>query len=208
MRNRVLTSITLAALGLCPMVAASQAASPETATKVAIVNMQQAIGDCAEGKKAFDDLQAKYRPTQEAINKLQQEVSALQDQIQRQMTTLSADEQTRLSRELQQKQTDLKRKTEDAQTDFQNDRQDTVRRIGTKMLQVIGQYAKQHGYDLVLDSSSGIYYAADGLDITGEVIKQYDSQYPVQAASAAKPAASSEAKKTARKSATPSPANH
>lgn len=197
MRKRVLSTITLAALGLCPLAAAGQASPQAPASKVAIVNMQTAISECAEGKKALEDLQTKYNPTQEAINKLQQEVSALQDQIQRQMTTLSADEQTRLSRELQQKQTELKRKTEDAQTDFTDDRQDVVRRIGTKMLQVIGDYAKQHGFDVVLDASSGIYYAANGLDITEDVIKDYDTKYPVKAASTAAPAAG--AKKPAAK---------
>jgi outer membrane protein len=196
MRNRVLTITMLAVAGLCPLLAAGQAAP---AGKVAIINMQRAIVDCAEGKKAIADLQAKYQPAQEAINKLTQEVNALQDQIQRQATTLSQDEQERLSRKLQQKQTDLKRKTEDAQTDFTDDRQDIVRRIGNKMVQVIDQYAKQHGLDLVLESSGGVYYAGDGADITDAVIKEYDTQFPAQAASSAAPAA----KKPAGKSATP-----
>ncbi len=199
MRTRFLAITTLAAFCLCPLIAAAQTDPPAAQGQVAIINMQRAISQCAEGKKALEDLQTKYRPEQEAITKLNQEVSALQDTLQRQMTTLSEDEQTRMSRQLQQKQTDLKRKEEDAQTDFNDDRQDVVTRIGKKMVQVIDQYAKQHGLALVIDSSSGIYYAADGVDITDAVIKQYDTQYPAQAAApATKPAAKPPAKPPAK----------
>lgn len=187
MRNRALIIAAIAATALCPLGAFAQAAPAGAAGKVGIINIQEAIVNCAEGKKALTDLQAKYKPVQNQINQLQQEVSALQDQIQRQSATLSTDEQLRLSRQLSEKQTSLQRKEEDAQNDFKYDREDLVNRIGQKMVGVIDQYAKGHGYSLVFDVSSGpqVYYAADGTNITGEIVKAYDAKYPAESASAA-----------------------
>jgi len=67
------------------------------------------------------------------------------------------------------------------------------------MVKVINQYASTHGYALVIDGSQvPVYYAAKGVDITPDIVKLYNTTYPVQAAStdsgagpaaAAKPAA-------------------
>ncbi len=199
MRNRILTLTMLAGLLVGGMAGAAQATPPATSGgKVGIIDIQTAILDCAAGKKAFTDLQAKYRPRQEQIRKDQQAVQNLQNQLQTQAATLSTSEGRRLTRELQEKETLLKREEDDAQTDFTYDRQDIVRRIGRKMVQVIDQYAQQHGYSLVIDGSTvPVYYAAKGLNITGAIVAAYDSQYPVQASNTAAPATPAAASKSA-----------
>ncbi len=200
MKNQILTLTTLALLLAGPMSLPGWAAStqPASSGKVGIIDIQTAILDCAEGKKAFADLQAKFKPRQEQIQKDQQAVQNLQNQLETQATTLSGSEERRLTRELQEKETMLKREEDDAQTDFTYDRQDIVRRIGRKMVQVIDQYAQQHGFSLVMDASTvPVYYAAKGLNITGAIVAAYDAKYPVQTANATPPAAPAAASKSA-----------
>jgi len=154
--------------------------------KIAIVNIQEAIGGTAEGKKAFSDLQRKYQPRQQELQRQQQEIQALQDQLQKQAATLSEDEQRRLTRELEEKQKLFKRATEDANSDYQNENQDAFRRLVQKMLRIINDYAQQNGYVLVLDSAqTPIYYADRQIDITEEMVKRYDAVNPVADAAAA-----------------------
>ncbi|HUZ48025.1 MAG TPA: OmpH family outer membrane protein [Terriglobia bacterium] len=186
MRNRVFAVFTFFALIACPALFAAQSSGATSAgAKVGVINIQDAILSTADGKKAMQDLQNKYTPRQEEIQRRQQEVQQLEAQMQKQMTTLSEDEQRRMSRELQEKQKILRRMTQDAQSDFQNDREDVMRTIGQKMVKVIGQYASHHGFALVIDSGQvPIYYAAQGVNITPEIIKLYDSTYPAQASSA------------------------
>jgi outer membrane protein len=192
MKNRLTVLTTLLALLAVPLF--SRAQSPAAAQgKIGVINIQRAIGDTAEGKKAFADLSKKYQPRQQELQRLQQEIQAINDQLSKQAATLSDDEQRRLSRDLEDKQKLLKRSTEDAQSDFATDRDEAIRRIGQKMVQIISEYAQQNGYSLVVDDAQiPVYYASKDLDLTEEIVKRYDAANPVAdagapAASAARP---------------------
>ncbi|MCL5670223.1 MAG: OmpH family outer membrane protein [Acidobacteria bacterium] len=201
MRNRVWVGVILAGLMVCPAFVAAQSAPATSGGKVAVIDIQQAILETAQGKQAMQDLQKKYQPRETEIQQRQEDVQQLQQQLQKQMTTLSADEQRQMSHELQEKQTILRRLEQDAQSSFQYDRDTLMRQLGQKMVQVINQYASTHGYALVIDGSQvPVYYAAKGVDITPEIVKMYNSSHPVQTASASTDStATASAKKTAGK---------
>jgi outer membrane protein len=148
--------------------------------KIGLIGINAAIGSTQEGKKAIGDLQKKYQPRQQELERLQQEIQSIQDQLGKQSATLSDDEQRRLSRDLEDKQKLLKRSTDDAQTDFAADRDEVIRRIGQKMVNVIHDYAQQNGLTLVIDGAQvPVYYAAKDVDITAEIVKRYDAANPV-----------------------------
>lgn len=198
MRNRVFAIVVSLGLMACPLLAAAQTSTTSApGEKIAVINMQDAIIQTAEGKKAMQDLQNKYRPRQQEAQKQQQEIQQLEDQLQKQMTTLSEEEQRSMSREIQEKRKILRRLSEDAQSDFQYDRDNMMRKIGQKMINVIDQYASKAGYTLVIDGGQvPVYYAAKGVDITPEIVKAFNAAYPVQQASSSTSGASS---KTAAK---------
>ncbi len=186
MKNRVCQLGLVACLMTPPALMWGQ--SPGTG-KVGVINIQEAIASTSEGKKAFSDLQKKFQPRQQELQRLQQDIQAIQDQLQKQAATLSEEEQRRLSRELDDKQKVLKRSTEDANADFGSDRDEAIRRIGQKMVRIIGDYAQQNGYSLVVDDAQiPVYFAAKEIDITEEVVKRYDAANPLEAP--ATPAAS------------------
>jgi len=195
MKNRFLTVFTL--LGLVGGAICLRAQSPASVAggKVAVINMQAAIANTAEGKKALGDLQKKFAPRRADLEKQQQEISTLQDQLQRQATTLSDEEQRRLSRELDDKQRIFKRAQEDFQADGQQEQQDIGQRIGQKMVKLLDDYAQKNGFELVVDATPQtlpIYYIAPQLDLTETMIKLYDAANPVAAEAtppATKPAA-------------------
>jgi outer membrane protein len=185
MRNRVINIAGVLGLMLVPALAWAQAPAA-TPGKVGVVSLQEAIGSTAEGKKAFEDLQKKYEPRRQDLQRQQQEIAALQDQLQRGAVTLSDEERVRLNRELEDKQKIFKRATEDANADFQADNQDTYRRLANKMVAIIRQYAQQNGYALITDQAQiPVYYVADNIDLTDEMVKRYDAANPVPAAAAA-----------------------
>src|SRR6476660_8651879 len=66
---------------LCAVAFSSAAAFGQL--KVAIVNTQKAILDTADIKKAQDAMEAKFKPRQDEINKLQRELQDIQDQLQK-----------------------------------------------------------------------------------------------------------------------------
>ncbi len=160
--------------------------------KVGIINMNAAIGSTAEGKKAIADLQKKFAPRKQELEQMQKEIQSIQDQLNKQTPPLSDDDQRRLSRDLEEKQKILKRSADDAQSDYNADTQETVNRIGKKMVRIIGDYALQNGFVLVIDSAQvPIYYAAKDVDIQAEIVKRYDAANPLttDAGATPKPAA-------------------
>ncbi len=199
-------------VALSPVLARGQSSAPVTVQgKIGVINIQAAIANTAEGKKAFGELDKKYAPRRQDLQAQQQAINNLQDQLQKQGTTLSDDEQRRLTRELQEKQTRFKRAQDDAQSDFSADSGDVISRIGGKLVKLVDDYARENGYALVIEGNPQqlpIYYVAPQVDLTEEMIKRYDAGNPVAAdansGSAAKPTAS---RPPAPKAPTPKPAD-
>ncbi len=189
MKNRLTAFVMFLALCGFPLPGRAQG-------KIGVINMNLAIGSTAEGKKAIEDLKAKYAPKQQELERLQSEIQSIQDQLNK--GTLSDDSQRTMSRELEEKQKNFKRWSDDAQSDFGADRDDAVRRLGQKMVALIADYAQKNGFSLVIDEVQvPIYFAAKQIDITADMIKLYDQANPVVAAAVTtKPASSAPAAAT------------
>src|SRR5689334_14729814 len=161
-------------------------------TKIGVVNIQQAIGECAEGKKEIDALQQKFNPKQAELKNMSDEVESLKKQYQAQADKLSDDEKSSRAKAIDTKQKSLQRNYEDAQAEFQQSEQEVINRIGAKMLAVLEKYANANGYAVVLDVSnpqtSPVLWATQGTVITKELVDAYDAANPAGAAPAAKPA--------------------
>ncbi|MHB8655482.1 MAG: OmpH/Skp family outer membrane protein [Terriglobia bacterium] len=199
MRNRVSTVFVLFLFFACP--ALSQAQTAPSPGKIGILNIQAAILNTAEGKKALADLDKKYQPRRADLQSKQQEITALEDQLQRQQSAASDSAQLQLTRQLDEKKKIFTRAQEDAQSDFNADRADMIGRISQKMGQLVQQFAEQNGYSLILDSvapvysTSGqigdaqlpVYYAAKETDITEEIVRRYDAANPVTASNTTAP---------------------
>jgi outer membrane protein len=180
MKNRLTWVAALVAIVVGAATLHAQTAAPAKAEKIGVINMQAAIANTAEGKKVIADLQRKYAPRQAELQDLQREIQAIQDQLSKQQATLSEDEQARLSRQAEEKQTQLKRSAEDAQNDFNLDRDESINRIGQKMVRVISDFASKNGFSLVLDDAQiPVYYAAKDIELTAEIVKRYDAANPV-----------------------------
>src|SRR5579862_772061 len=184
MKTRLTNYLLFLAMMAAPMAAQAQ-------VKIGVINLNSAIGSTAEGKKAIADLTKKFAPRKQELDRLQQEIQAIQDQLSKQSATLSDDEQRRLSRDLEEKQRTLKRSADDAQSDYNADTEEAVGRIGKKMVGVIGDYAQKNGFVLIIDDSQiPIYYAAKEIQIAPDIVKLYDAANPLpDAAATPKPAA-------------------
>ncbi len=150
-------------------------AAQAQALKIAIVNAQKAVADTQEIKKAQADLATKYRPRQQDIEKLQNDLQQIQSQLQ--APNVAPDRQSQLNAEGQQKQRQLQRLSEDLQGDFNQDRQAVLSRAGQRMQEVIRRLSEQKGLDVVVDVSNTLYFKP-ALEITGEATTAYDKAYP------------------------------
>ncbi|HUA86365.1 MAG TPA: OmpH family outer membrane protein [Bryobacteraceae bacterium] len=148
-------------------------------TKVGVVNFQKAIMDTAEIKKATLDLQNKYKPRQDALEKAQRELADIQTQLQSSQGRLSAAGAADLQEQGQRKQREAERLQQDLQDDVTRDRNDILTRTGQRMTEIVKKIAEEKGLDLVVDTQN-TYFFKPALDITAEATANYDKAYPLK----------------------------
>ena len=146
-------------------------------TKVGIMHIQNAIISTKDGQKAATELQAKVGLKRTELEKRQNALAQLQDQLRKGSGTMSDEARQKLMREIDQTNTAIKRQTEDVQAEVDRDQNKIMQQVGQRMMALIDKYAKDNGYSLILDVSSAqtpVLYAANSIDITQDIIGLYD----------------------------------
>ena len=153
--------------------------------KVAIINIQKALSDTAELKKAQEEMNKSLLPRQQQAEKLNQDLNKISQQLQGD-SNLTPQAQFDLQAEGKRKQTDLTRLNEDLQNDAQNMRQSILTKAGDRMQAVVKKLAEEKGLDLVVDAQLALYFKP-AMDLTAEATAAYDKTYPVTASAPAAP---------------------
>jgi outer membrane protein len=185
-------------LGMAAMVHA------QAPSKVAIIHVQNAILQTKDGQKAATELQSRFKPKKDALDKKQADLAALQDQLRKGSATMSEEVKAKLMRDIDANNKSLQRDTEDAQADLDQEQGKIMQELGGKVMAVLEKFATANGYAVVLDVSNPqtpVLWAASAIDITGDIVKLYDQANPgaggtpAAAAPAARPAAPAPAPK-------------
>jgi outer membrane protein len=145
--------------------------------KVAVVNVQKTMLDSDELKKVSADVEAKYKPKQDELLRLQNELQSIQQQLQSNKLTPQA--QQDLTLQGQRKQRDAQRLSDDLQQEFDRDRQDILGKAAAKMTEVVKKVAEEKGFDMVIDVSQALYFKPT-MDISADVLAAYNKAYPVK----------------------------
>jgi len=146
-------------------------------TKIGIINAQKALLDTEEIKKAQKELEAKYKPRQDQMAKLDKELQEIQTQLQ--SGRLNQVGEQELNSQGQRKQRELQRLQQDLQEDVDRERNDVLQRAGTRMQEIVKKVAEEKGLDMVLDSASTHYFKA-AFDITNDAVAAYNKAYPLK----------------------------
>jgi outer membrane protein len=163
-------------------------ASADAPSKVGVINVQVAITSTAEGKQASLELQSQFAPRQTELENLRKQIEDIQTRLRNGASTLSDDEKARLGREGDALTRTFQRKQQDLQDDGNEAQRDVVDRIGRKMLDVVDKYSRENGFAVIIDTSAQntpVVYAANQVDITQDIVRLYDTAYPVKTSGAA-----------------------
>ncbi len=191
-------------LALVALALAAPSAPAQTPTKVGIINVQGAILATKDGEKARDAIRARFEPRAKDMESRMAEVNRLRDQFNKGANTMSADAREKLSREIDDKQKKYQWDSEDMQNELQQEEQKLVNEIGQRMISVIDEFAKANTFAVVFDVSgqqSPVLWAANGIDVTTQIVELYDKKFGVGGGTAATPAAPAPA--AAKPAATP-----
>ena len=183
MKKAVFAALALGAITLVP--------AQTTPTKVGIINIQQAIVATKDGQKAAGELQARFEPRSKDLEGKQGSIAALQQELAKGSNTMAEAKKTQITRDIDQKTKELNRAREDAQAEFEQEQNKLLNDLGGKLMVVIDKYARDNSYALILDVSSPqtpVLFAANGVEITKEIVELYDKNAPSALPPAPKPA--------------------
>ncbi len=179
---------------------ATPSPAPSGVTKVGTINIQDAIFGSNEGQRDMQTLQKKYEPKQTELKGQNDELESLKKQLDTQGSKLNEDAAANLRKQIESKQKLFDRSVQDAQEEIGNQQQEIASRILQKMAPLVVKYSQENGFTLIVDTSKPwpqspvLWWNADAVDITKNVVEAYNVQSGVAAPApsapgAAKPAA-------------------
>ncbi|GAB7022500.1 OmpH/Skp family outer membrane protein [Salidesulfovibrio brasiliensis] len=158
-------------------------AASAQAGKIAIVNSIQAVSESkagqsvgAEVNKKKSAYEAEVKAQQEKVNNLKKRLQQMGAQYQSGM--IKEDQLRKAQQEYASAGAQLNVLGEMSTMNFKKDVQKLQAPIKKLFLQVVNKYAKEQGFDVVIDVvRGGVAYADDSVNITDVVIKEMDKQW-------------------------------
>jgi outer membrane protein len=189
---RIATLVAVCLVSVATAWAQAPPAAGSAATgKVGVIDVRNAIVTTSEGKQAAAELQSRFAPRQNEIEGLNKSIADVRQQLEAGQGKINQEEQARLQREGELKARQLQRKQDEYQDEINSAQGEVFDRIGHKLVDVLDRYARENGYSVILDSSaqnSPILYRSTSVDVTQDIVRLYDSTYPMKGGSTASPA--------------------
>ena len=162
----------------------------QTPSKIGIIHMQEAILETKDGQKAKDQLQAKFAPRVQSLEKMQADLNTMADQLKKGEATMSPEAKAKLQNDATNLNKRFQREQEDFQAEEQQEENRVVQDLGQKMYDVIIKYATQNQLAMVIDVTNPqgpVLWADQAINIKDAIVKLYDQAHPVAGAPAAAP---------------------
>lgn len=140
------------------------------AQDLAHVNTQEILGEMPEVQQAQSKLETFSKQLDKQYQQLQSEYMGKLDKYQSEAQTMAESVRGMREEELAELQKRIQKFQQQAQTDVSKKRQQLLEPVLDKVEATIEKVAKQNGYKMVLDRSTGaVLYADESTDITGKV---------------------------------------
>lgn len=148
------------------------------ASKIGVVSFEKIVKESSAGKMMQKDLKAKLDELQAKLQAEEKRVKEMSAALEREALVLSAEKKLERQRELRDKADDLKKMNADYTQEMKILQNKRMNQIQKDIFDIANKLGKAKGYILIIEKKvAGVIYAADKVDITDEVIKEYNSIY-------------------------------
>jgi outer membrane protein len=149
----------------------------QTQGQVAVVDMERAVNESAQGKKAQIELRRKAERLESELKALTDEVQNLRKDLENAAMVLKPEAKLAKERDFERKARQLNDRTRDAQQEIQEARRDAFAPILRDMQKVIGEIGVKGGYAVILEARTALYHPKSA-DVTPQVIAAFDKLRP------------------------------
>ncbi|MBI2377598.1 MAG: OmpH family outer membrane protein [Deltaproteobacteria bacterium] len=180
-RTRPVLTLALALAAFAALSAAAPARSlakpAANESLIGYVNLQRAILEVEEGKRAKSALKETFEKKQKALQDRESELMRLKESIDRESVVKNDDDTKKRFAEFQGKLFELKQVFMKEQQELQEIEQKELAGITKKMREIIQQIGKDGAYTIILEvQDARLLYAQPHLDLTNEVIRKYNAK--------------------------------
>ncbi|MEQ1791771.1 MAG: OmpH family outer membrane protein [Nitrospiraceae bacterium] len=148
--------------------------------KVGLVDPARVLSETNAGKKAKDSLSAFSKNRQALIELEEKELRRMEEDFGRQASVLSATAKREREEQFRRRMAEYQQKAGDMNREVQEKQKDVLEGFREKVELVVGKVSKRLGLQVVMDKGKGgpTLYSDEGLDITGQVIDEFNRVYP------------------------------
>lgn len=148
--------------------------------KVGVINSQRLLNDTKAGKRAKESLTA-YSKNRQALMELEErELRRMEEDFVKQSSILSPAAKRDREEQFRRRMQEYQQKAAELNREVQEKQKDVLEGFRDKIETVVAKVAKRLGLQVVIDKSKGgpTVYHEEGLDISSEVIEEFNREYP------------------------------
>jgi outer membrane protein len=173
-------SRTILSCALVAVLATATAAVAEAqALKIGFVNFGRLLEESPQAKAAQAALEGEFLPRQRDVAAQRKALQEKVDKLQKEAAVMSEADRLRNEREVRDLELNVNRRFNELQEDLNLRRNEEVGRMQRALLQEVQAYARANGYQLVV--SDGVLFAAEGIDITPQLVTAIKAKAPAAA---------------------------
>lgn len=144
--------------------------SAQAELKAAFINSAEVLQKAPQAIKAIDEMKKEFQAREDALRKEAESIRKQEDNLRKDSAIMSAEQKKKLETEILEKKRKLNFDAQSLKEDVDLRRKQEIEKLRESITQVINEYAKKKGFDLVF--TQGVAYADDKVNITDEIIKE------------------------------------
>ncbi len=146
------------------------------ATRIAVVDLQRALNETEDGRRAKARLKRLFKRRQQALDKRQTELKALKTEIEAQKNVLSREALQKRVEVYQKAFIELQSTYVEYQRELAQKESQLTREIIARMERILRRIGQSEGYTLIVErNEGGVVWVPSNLDVTDLVIQRYNS---------------------------------
>jgi outer membrane protein len=185
--QRYAMPLLVALLGMAAVPNVAPSVAKADGPKIAVVDLQRAINETEDGRKAKDRLKKLFESRQQGLDKKQQELKKLKDELDQQKNVLSRDVLEKKVETYQKQLVELQQVYVEYQRELAEKEGELTKGIVERMERILRRIGQTDGYSMIVErGEAGVIYVPTNYDLTDVVIQRYNAG---EGGDGAKPAA-------------------
>jgi outer membrane protein len=143
--------------------------------KFAFVDLQRALEETEDGKKAKAKLKSDFDRKQKELDDKQEELKKMKESLDKKAQIMKPEALAKEQKDFQDRFVELQSTYARLQRDLATKEQEATRGIFAKLQGVVGKIAERDKFAMVLEKNAAVVWGQPALDITNEVIRMYNA---------------------------------